>query len=111
MSEGFGAITTAPRSSDATTPALCSCDRPTESGLHPAIQSEGALYTIFTWADAGGLLMDRFLTGIDPSVVGEQDRLPILDRACTRTRVLLLPLSDNVLGLPDPRPTGKKDKG
>ncbi|MFK0161055.1 hypothetical protein [Rhizobium sp. NPDC090279] len=40
----------------------------------PDIRAPGPLYTIFTWADAGGLLMDRLIAGIDPDSVGEQDR-------------------------------------
>ncbi|AYG69131.1 MULTISPECIES: hypothetical protein [unclassified Rhizobium] len=40
----------------------------------PVIRSPGPLYTIFTWADAGGLLMDRLIAGIEPEMLG-QDRL------------------------------------
>ncbi|SCB13751.1 hypothetical protein [Rhizobium multihospitium] len=41
----------------------------------PAIRSPGPLYTIFTWADAGGLLMDRLIAGIEPEVLAGQGRL------------------------------------
>jgi hypothetical protein len=41
----------------------------------PAIRSPGPLYTIFTWADAGGLLMDRLIAGIEPEVLARQGRL------------------------------------
>ena len=30
-----------------------------------AVRAPGPLYTIFTWADSGGLLMDRLIAGID----------------------------------------------
>ena len=41
----------------------------------PEIRSPGPLYTIFTWADAGGLLMDRLIAGIEPEVLAKQGRL------------------------------------
>ncbi len=41
----------------------------------PAIRSPGPLYTIFTWADAGGLLMDRLIAGIEPEMLAGQDKL------------------------------------
>jgi hypothetical protein len=31
----------------------------------PEVRAPGPLYTIFTWADAGGLLMDRLIAGAD----------------------------------------------
>ncbi|MFK0161019.1 hypothetical protein [Rhizobium sp. NPDC090279] len=41
----------------------------------PAIRSPGPLYTIFTWADAGGLLMDRLIAGIEPDVLAGDGKL------------------------------------
>lgn len=41
----------------------------------PEIRSPGPLYTIFTWADAGGLLMDRLVAGIDLEALTTQPRL------------------------------------
>lgn len=41
----------------------------------PEVRSPGPLYTIFTWADAGGLLMDRLIAGIDPEAMAGRDRL------------------------------------
>ena len=35
---------------------------------NPDVRTPGPLYTIFTWADAGGLLMDRLVAGIDRTV-------------------------------------------
>lgn len=35
---------------------------------NPGVRTPGPLYTIFTWADAGGLLMDRLVAGIDRMV-------------------------------------------
>jgi hypothetical protein len=40
--------------------------------LSPDIRAPGPLYTIFNWADAGGLLMDRLIAGINPESVREQ---------------------------------------
>lgn len=40
----------------------------------PEIRSPGPLYTIFTWADAGGLLMDRLIAGMEPEVMAGEDR-------------------------------------
>ncbi len=41
----------------------------------PEVRSPGPLYAIFTWADAGGLLMDRLIAGIDPEMPAGRDRL------------------------------------
>jgi len=41
----------------------------------PEVREPGPLYTIFTWADAGGLLMDRLVAGIEPSAIGKRDCL------------------------------------
>lgn len=35
---------------------------------NPGVRTPGPLYTIFTWADAGGLLMDRLVAGVDHAV-------------------------------------------
>ena len=40
----------------------------------PDVRNPGPLYTIFTWADAGGLLMDRLIAGIDGEAPAEHDR-------------------------------------
>ncbi|MDQ6434966.1 hypothetical protein RB623_12990 [Mesorhizobium sp. LHD-90] len=40
----------------------------------PEIRVPGPLYTIFTWADAGGLLMDRLVAGIDLDAGSTGDR-------------------------------------
>lgn len=40
----------------------------------PGIRQPGPLYSIFTWADAGGLLMDRLIAGIGPEVAPERDK-------------------------------------
>lgn len=41
----------------------------------PSIRSPGPLYTIFTWADAGGLLMDRLIAGMEPEMLAKEDKL------------------------------------
>lgn len=41
----------------------------------PEVRSPGPLYTIFTWADAGGLLMDRLIATIDLAALGREERL------------------------------------
>lgn len=41
----------------------------------PEVRSPGPLYTIFTWADAGGLLMDRLIAAIDLEASPGWDRL------------------------------------
>ncbi|MBN8949097.1 MULTISPECIES: hypothetical protein [unclassified Rhizobium] len=38
------------------------------------LRAPGPLYTIFTWADSGSLLMDRLIGGIDVTGIGRQDR-------------------------------------
>lgn len=42
---------------------------------NPEVRSPGPLYTIFTWADAGGLLMDRLIAAIDLEALPRWDRL------------------------------------
>ncbi|CAM5350043.1 hypothetical protein MAUB1S_06047 [Mycolicibacterium aubagnense] len=42
---------------------------------NPGVRTPGPLYTIFTWADAGGLLMDRLVAGIDRTVARVDGRL------------------------------------
>lgn len=39
------------------------------------VRSPGPLYTIFTWADAGGLLMDRLIAAINLEALPREDRL------------------------------------
>ncbi|MDH7794010.1 MULTISPECIES: hypothetical protein [unclassified Beijerinckia] len=41
----------------------------------PEVRMPGPLYTIFTWADVGGLLMDRLIAGIDWQTQADQDRI------------------------------------
>lgn len=41
----------------------------------PEVRGAGPLYTIFTWADAGGLLVDRLISGIDWEARAEQGQL------------------------------------
>ena len=41
----------------------------------PEVRAPGPLYTIFTWVDAGGLLMDRLVAGIDPDGPRDRDRM------------------------------------
>ncbi len=43
----------------------------------PELCHPGPLYSIFTWADAGGLVMDRLMAGLEIDAVGKQERLPI----------------------------------
>ena len=38
------------------------------------VRVPGPLYTLFTWADAGGLFMDRLMAGIDPQSPAGQER-------------------------------------
>lgn len=40
----------------------------------PEVRVPGPLYTIFTWADVGGLLMDRLVAGIDLDTSPTSDR-------------------------------------
>lgn len=39
------------------------------------VRSPGPLHAIFAFAEAGGLLVDRLIAGIDPEDLGRQDRL------------------------------------
>lgn len=41
----------------------------------PEVRSPGPLYAIFTWADAGGLLMDRLIAAIDVEALPRRDKL------------------------------------
>ena len=45
------------------------------AGTTPEVRGAGPLYTIFTWADAGGLLVDRLISGIDWEASAEQGQL------------------------------------
>lgn len=39
----------------------------------PEVLAPRPLYAIFTWSDAGGLLMDRLIAGIDPEALTDRD--------------------------------------
>jgi len=40
----------------------------------PEVRAPGPLYTIFTWIDSGGWLMDRLIAGVDWQALSGQDR-------------------------------------
>lgn len=41
---------------------------------NPEVRVPGSLYTVFTWVNAGGLLMDRFIAGVDYEQLFEPDK-------------------------------------